>query len=126
MPADLANQVALLLSSFHGDVDRRSSSWLKTRSGEDLRAMELELAELARGLADGISGAFLAEILSTPEFQESTRASARAPGEYRSGGLRDVEVTFLGGSKQKFQVPYLKDKASFPGFRYQDVSFLDC
>jgi hypothetical protein len=59
-------------------------------------------------LADRIAGALLSVVLSSPEFQESTWAAAKASGEYRSGGPREVKITFLGGGKQKFKVPYLK------------------
>jgi hypothetical protein len=79
--------------------------------------MEQELAGFARGLQDGVTGAVLTEVVSDPGLQAVTSAAARSgPERLRSGGVREVSVTMLGGHEARLRTEYLKpDRRGRPG-----------
>lgn len=116
MPTDLANQVAARVASFLAAVDTATERWLRMKTQQDFRAMELELSAMTRQLGDEVAGDVLGERLSCPVLQARTWAAAKNGARLRSGGPRSVEVCLLGGGRRSYVVPYLKpDRRGLPG-----------
>ena len=84
------------------------------------RAMEVAVAQVARGFADKVVEAILQEMVADKAFQSECSAAARAGAEFkmRDVGRRSVEVTLLGGRKTTVRVTYLRpDYRGRPGRR---------
>jgi len=110
MPSNLPKQIESSIAKFAGAVDSRVNEWVKSRDPAAFRAMELAIAETARGLADEITAHVLRAIARDPELQAQASEAARTarPGCYRHGGRRTSTVTLLGGKQVSLDVEYLK------------------
>jgi hypothetical protein len=110
MPTNLQKQIAANVAWFRGQVEARLDEWCDAKTPAGFRQMELELAALARGVADDIAAAVLDNVLSDVEFEARACAAVRQVGaeKYRNGGARTVTVTLLGGGTTTVTVPYYK------------------
>jgi hypothetical protein len=98
-------------------VEARREPWLKVTSPEEMRAMELEAAELGRSVADAITADVLRARVSEPAFVATALAAALS-GEapMRRSGSAKVPITLLGGRRIAVKVPYLRpDHRGRPG-----------
>lgn len=99
-------------------VLERLSAWQLVESPKEFRAMELEIAHLARGSADQVTEILLRAKLERGDFQLRCSVAARAGAEatLRSGGARGITVTLLGGAEVRLKVGYLRpDLRKKPG-----------
>lgn len=101
-------------------IEAKWPGWVEARSPALFRAMELEVAEMAREFADQVSEIVLRTILSEAAFQAECCAAARAGAsvKLRDVGRRSVDVTLLGGRRVKVRVSYLRpDRRGLSGRR---------
>lgn len=108
MPSDPLSQIQSRLNTFCREVETRVGEWRQIRDASSFRALEVEVAAMARSVADGIVEPIFKAIVEDPTFQEETKAAARSAGRYRGGEKRPVTVTLLGGGKATVRTPYLK------------------
>lgn len=107
MPSDLRRQIEKKIAEFSGEVDRQLSTWIAIDDPERFLALEVDLAALVRGLADGIAAAVLRSIVSQPALQARAAVAGRQEGALRSGGARSVKVTLHGGTTVRVRTEYL-------------------
>jgi hypothetical protein len=96
----------------------RLSAWRLVESPSAFRAMELEIAELARGSADQVTEILLRAKLEQGDFQLRCSVAARAGAEatLRSGGARGITITLLKNAEVRVKVGYLRpDLRKKPG-----------
>jgi hypothetical protein len=99
-------------------VLERVPDWRLVESPSGFRAMELEIAQLARSSADQVTEILLRAKLEHGDFQRRCSVAARAGAEatLRSGGARGITVTLLGGAEVRLKVGYLRpDLRKKPG-----------
>lgn len=117
-PESFLPLLATATSELRSAIELRLPGWLDARSPAMFRAMELDVAETARGFADQVVEVVLREILGETGFQAECCAAARAGAEVklRDVGQRPVDVTLLGGRSVKVHVSYLRpDREGLPG-----------
>jgi hypothetical protein len=98
-------------------VATRWLEWQQMTSPEEMRAMELEAAELGRRVADAITEDVLRGRVSEPSLV-ATAVAAALSGEtpMRRSGSAKVPITLLGGRRIEIKVPYLRpDHRGRPG-----------
>ncbi len=106
MPISVVPSIEASIAQFRSAVDTKMTTWLNAARPDDFMAVELEVHDLARDLADAISATVLRQRCTDPRFSAECVQAARATGQYRSNGSRDVKVTFLGGHTYAFTTPY--------------------
>ncbi len=115
MTEPLVSHIQQTLATFSAFLATNSSSWLKARSPEAIMALEHEIHQQTRCVADLIVGSLLKSILNQPDFQAQATLAARTDGRpLRDGGARKVTVRLLGGSSFTATVPYLKEDRRQP------------
>jgi hypothetical protein len=115
-PPALRSLLAMATDELRAAITLKLPGWLDARTPAMFRAMELDVAETARDVADHIVEFVLREILADPVLQAETSAAAGASAKLRDTGRRTVDVTLLGGRSVKVRVPYLKaDRRGLPG-----------
>ena len=117
-PESLLPSLATATHALRSAIRLRLPGWLEARSPAMFRAMELDVAETARGFADQVVEVVLREILGEVAFQAECCAAARAGAtvKLRDVGRRPVEVTLLGGRSVKVRVSYLRpDRGGLSG-----------
>ena len=84
--------------------------WLLARTPALFRAMELEVAQVARGFADEVVDLVLKAIVGDREFEAECCAAVRVGSEVklRTANRRSVEVVLLGGRVVRVNVAYLR------------------
>ena len=107
MPISVVPEVGASIAQFRSAVDTKMTTWLNAARPEDFMAVELQVHELARGLADAISAAVLQQRCADPVLSAECVSAARATGKYRSNGTRATRVTFLGGHTYSFTTAYM-------------------
>jgi hypothetical protein len=106
------------IAAVREEVGERWSEWLeRLTSPEEMRAIELEIAALARQVADALTESLLRTKLSVPEFVAPALAAALSSSKpMRRSGSAKVPVTLLGGRRIELKVPYLRpDYRGRPG-----------
>lgn len=116
---ELQYKVAASANEVAAEVASRLEEWRMARSPAQFRAMELEVAAVARDFADEVVEHVLRSILEDPEFVVPARRAARSGlGKLRNGGGREVPVTLLGGRQVRVVADYLRpDLRGRPGPR---------
>ena len=102
----IRDRLATLTRIVHAHLPR----WTAAQNPDDALAVELEVHQATRLLADWLTAAIFNHILSNLAFQANATRAARAASEtpLRCGGARPVTIRLLGGSHFKATVPYLK------------------
>lgn len=85
----------------------------KINTGEDLRALEIELHKMTTELADAIAGMKLQEHLSSDESKAAAKELADSqPSRIKNMGERTVNIRMLGGTLIAVIVTYYHRKAT--------------
>lgn len=108
VPSDPRMQIEASVLEFRRHVEAQLPKWLQVQSGKEFRQMEQELAALSRQVADGVTAAVLEARAADPTLQAEASIAARRGRGLRHGGVREVTVTLLGGTKAQVAVEYLK------------------
>lgn len=109
-PPPVIPSLPSLASDVQSALAARLPEWLEARTPAAFRAMELEVAKLAREFADEVMEMLLLSMLADDDFQAECCAASRAGAEtkLRGTGSRVVEVTLLGGRRTRARVAYLQ------------------
>lgn len=107
MPISVVPDVDTSIAQFRSAVDTKMTTWLKAARPDDFMAIELQVHDLARNLADAISARVLQQRCADLSFSAECVSAARATGKYRSNGTRNTKVTFLGGHTYSFTTAYM-------------------
>jgi len=110
MNEQLLSHIRDRLAIFTRVVHEGLPRWTAAQNPDDALAVELEIHQAARLLADWLTAAIFNHILSNLVFQANATRAARAASKtpLRCGGARPVTIRLLGGSRFKATVPYLK------------------
>lgn len=108
MPQEISQQIEAIVDTLRRAVEEKTSKWKEARDPVAVRAMEQEIAELGRNMADQVTAVVLQQLVGTAELQVGASVAARQQLGYRSGGTRPVQVQMLGGGTVTLQVEYLK------------------
>jgi hypothetical protein len=97
------------IAAVREEVGERWGQWPeRLTSPEEMRAIELEIAALARQVADALTESLLRTKLPDTEFVAPALAAALSSSKpMRRSGSAKVPVTLLGGRRIELKVPYL-------------------
>ncbi len=106
----LVSHIQQTAATFIDSILSNLSRWTQARAPQSVLALELQVHQMARELADRIVGSLLTHILAQPDFQAQATLAAKSDSRpLRDGGQRKVTIRLLGGASFTHSVPYLKE-----------------